>query len=85
METSFDLVIQTTERRNELLNVLDLLLEWGREEMESIWTAYALSMKDMVRMIGLLIESFRIDAYHFISYSLLTYYHVELLHNLSIL
>lgn len=51
METSFDLVIQTMERRNELLNVLDLLLEWGKEEMELIWMTYSLSTRDMVGMI----------------------------------
>ena len=53
METSFDLVIQTTERRNELLNVLDLLLEWGKEEMEQIWKVYDLSTKDMVGIVYL--------------------------------
>lgn len=36
-ESSFDLVLQTSERRNELLNVLDLYLEWGKEEFEGIW------------------------------------------------
>ena len=37
LETSFDLVLQTSARRNELLNVLDLYLEWGKEEFEGIW------------------------------------------------
>ena len=30
-------MLRTSERRNELLNVLDLYLEWGKEELESIW------------------------------------------------
>ena len=66
METSFDLVIQTTDRRNELLNVLDLLLEWSKEEMESIWAEYALSTKDMVRMNWILRVSLRIEDHRFI-------------------
>ena len=37
IEQSFDVVLRTSERRNELLNVLDLYLEWGKEELESIW------------------------------------------------
>lgn len=49
VETSFDLVLQTTERRNELLNVMDLYLEWGKEEMDSIWNRQTLSASDMVR------------------------------------
>ena len=37
IEQSFDVVLRTSEQRNELLNVLDLYLEWGKEELESSW------------------------------------------------
>ena len=49
IEQSFDVVLRTSERRNELLNVLDLYLEWGKEELESIWDELrAVSKEDVV-------------------------------------
>lgn len=43
------MVLRTSERRNELLNVLDLYLEWGKEELESIWDELrAVSKEDVV-------------------------------------
>ena len=54
-ESSFDLVPQTSERRNELLNVLDLYLEWGKEEFEGIWeNQRKISQQDLVE-IGLIL------------------------------
>ena len=54
-ESSFDLVLQTSERRNELLNVLDLYLEWGKEEFEGIWeNQRKISQQDLVE-IGLIL------------------------------
>ena len=43
---ALDLLFDTAERRNVMLNVLDLCLEWKREEARLIWASFAPSAAD---------------------------------------